>query len=51
MSDVRIVKFEDLPDYMTKEGNESQQKVKTIMEENGKTVLYTIEFNRTDIPF
>lgn len=51
MSDARIVKFEDLPDYITKHGGKSQQIVKVIIEENGKGVLYNIEFNRTDIPF
>lgn len=51
MSDVRIVKFEDLPGVITKVGGEDLQTVKIIIEENGKSVLFTIEIQRTDIPF
>lgn len=51
MSDVRIVKFDDLPSVITKEGDESQQQVKIILEEDGKSAVYTIEFTRSAIPF
>lgn len=51
MSDVRIVKLEDLPDFITQDRGESQQTVKIIIEEDGKAVLYTLEIKKTAIPF
>lgn len=51
MSDVRIVKIEDITDIIIEEGDESQQTVKIIIEEEGKSAVYTIEYTRADIPF
>lgn len=50
-SDVRIVKLEDLSSFITREGDESQQIVKIITEEDGQAAVYTIEFTRAAIPF
>lgn len=51
MSDARIVKLEDLTSLITKERGEDPQQVKIIIEEDGQTALYTIEYTRTVIPF
>lgn len=50
MSGVRIVKFDDLIPLI-KGGGDDLEKVKIILDNDGKTVLYDIEIKRTVIPF